>query len=114
LLPAAVVVLTQVAGLVNPLFHFSFSGHSAAIVTTTLQDLEAAAGKALTGGGSALPMSDLIRMAGHAHHYSPASGRYPQASSTMAKPWRCITPNVWPLPPSGSCCTPVQSEIMHL
>ncbi|MFZ0225458.1 MAG: HNH endonuclease signature motif containing protein [Mycobacterium sp.] len=39
------------------------------IVTTTLGDLEAAAGKALTGGGSLLPMSDVIRMARHAHHY---------------------------------------------
>jgi hypothetical protein len=39
------------------------------IVTTTLQELEAAAGKALTGGGTLLPMSDVIRLAGHAHHY---------------------------------------------
>lgn len=39
------------------------------VVTTTLKDLEAAAGKALTGGGSLLPMSDVIRMASHAHHY---------------------------------------------
>jgi hypothetical protein len=39
------------------------------IVTTTLRELEAGAGKALTGGGSLLPMSDVIRMAGHAHHY---------------------------------------------
>ena len=39
------------------------------VVTTTLQDLEAAAGKGFTGGGSRLPMSDVIRMAGHAHHY---------------------------------------------
>jgi hypothetical protein len=39
------------------------------IVTTTLQDLESAAGKALTGGGSLLPMSDVIRMARHAHQY---------------------------------------------
>ncbi len=39
------------------------------VVTTTLKDMEAAAGKALTGGGSQLPMSDLIRMASHAHHY---------------------------------------------
>jgi Domain of unknown function (DUF222)/HNH endonuclease len=39
------------------------------IVTTTLQDLEAGAGKALTGGGSLLPMSDVIRLASHAHHY---------------------------------------------
>lgn len=39
------------------------------IVTTTLQDLEAGCGKALTGGGSLLPMSDVVRLAGHAHHY---------------------------------------------
>ena len=39
------------------------------IVTTTLKDLEAAAGKGLTGGGSLLPMSDVIRLARHAHHY---------------------------------------------
>jgi Domain of unknown function (DUF222) len=39
------------------------------VVTTTLQDLEAATGKALTGGGSRVPMSDVIRMAAHAHHY---------------------------------------------
>jgi hypothetical protein len=39
------------------------------VVTTSLQDLEAAAGKGRTGGGSQMPMSDLIRMASHAHHY---------------------------------------------
>src|SRR6201991_1161207 len=39
------------------------------IVTTTLQDLEAGAGKALTGGGTLLPMSDVIRLGSHAHHY---------------------------------------------
>lgn len=40
------------------------------VVTTTLQDLEAATGtKAVTGGGSLVPMSDVIRMASHAHHY---------------------------------------------
>ena len=39
------------------------------IVTTTLRELEAGAGKGLTGGGSLLPMSDVIRMASHAHHY---------------------------------------------
>ncbi|OMC56106.1 hypothetical protein A5747_09955 [Mycobacterium sp. IS-836] len=39
------------------------------VVTATLQELEAAAGKALTGGGTLVPMSDVIRWAGHAHHY---------------------------------------------
>ncbi|WP_232002861.1 13E12 repeat family protein, partial [Mycobacterium sp. 1245801.1] len=39
------------------------------IVTTTLAELEAAAGRGLTGGGTLLPMSDVIRLARHAHHY---------------------------------------------
>jgi hypothetical protein len=39
------------------------------IVTTTLRELEAGCGKALTSGGSLLPMSDVIRLASHAHHY---------------------------------------------
>jgi Domain of unknown function (DUF222) len=38
-------------------------------VTTTLQELEAATGRALTGGGTLLPMSAVIRLARHAHHY---------------------------------------------
>ena len=39
------------------------------VVTTTLKDLQAAAGYGLTGGGSWVPMKDLIRMASHANHY---------------------------------------------
>ena len=39
------------------------------IITTTLKDLEAATGKARTGAGNLLPLSDVIRMASHAHHY---------------------------------------------
>jgi hypothetical protein len=39
------------------------------IVTTTLQELQAASGKGLTGGGTLLPMFDVIRLARHAHHY---------------------------------------------
>ncbi|OBG96015.1 hypothetical protein A5697_23240 [Mycobacterium sp. E3251] len=39
------------------------------VVTTTLQELEAAAGRGLTGGGTILPMSDVIRLSRHARHY---------------------------------------------
>lgn len=39
------------------------------IVSTTLQDLESAAGQGVTGGGSMMPMRDVIRLASHAHHY---------------------------------------------
>ncbi|MBA0047572.1 HNH endonuclease signature motif containing protein [Mycobacteroides sp. LB1] len=39
------------------------------VVSTTLSELENASGVAITGGGTVLPMRDLIRMAAHAHHY---------------------------------------------
>jgi Domain of unknown function (DUF222) len=39
------------------------------IVTTTLHELETGAGRGLTGGGTVLPMSDVIRLGSHAHHY---------------------------------------------
>jgi hypothetical protein len=39
------------------------------VAMTTVKELHAAAGKAHTGGGSLLPISDLIRLASHANHY---------------------------------------------
>ena len=39
------------------------------IATATVEQLCTAAGHAVTGGGTLLPMSDLIRMASHAWHY---------------------------------------------
>lgn len=39
------------------------------IASTTLQDLQSAAGHAVTGGGTLLPMSDVIRQASHSYHY---------------------------------------------
>jgi hypothetical protein len=39
------------------------------IVSTTLAELQSGCGKAITGGGTLLPMSDVIRLASHAHHY---------------------------------------------
>ena len=39
------------------------------IVSTTLQELQDQTGVGTTGAGTALPMSDLIRMATHSYHY---------------------------------------------
>ncbi|OBA78735.1 maturase [Mycobacterium sp. 1164966.3] len=41
----------------------------AVVASTTLKELLAAAGQAVTGGGTVLPIADLIRMAAHANHY---------------------------------------------
>ena len=39
------------------------------IATTTVEQLSAATGHAVTAGGTLVPMKDLIRMASHAYHY---------------------------------------------
>ncbi|WP_333889681.1 HNH endonuclease signature motif containing protein [Mycolicibacterium gadium] len=39
------------------------------IIRTTLHDLESRAGVGTTGGGSLLPIKDVIRLAAHAHHW---------------------------------------------
>lgn len=39
------------------------------IIRTTVQDLESRAGVGVTGGGTRLPIKDVVRMAAHAHHY---------------------------------------------
>ncbi len=39
------------------------------IIRTTLQDLESRAGVGVTGGGTIMPIADVIRLAAHANHY---------------------------------------------
>ncbi|MFI5510160.1 DUF222 domain-containing protein [Mycobacterium sp. NPDC051804] len=39
------------------------------IIRTTLQDLESRAGVGVTGGGTIVPITDVIRMASHANHW---------------------------------------------
>ena len=41
----------------------------AVIIRTTLQDLESRAGIGVTGGGTKLPIADVIKMAAHANHH---------------------------------------------
>ncbi len=69
------------------------------IVSTTLQDLEQGAGTARTGGGSLLPMADVIRLARHAYHYLTSASMKVSRSG-------CITPNDWPHPDNESSSTP--------
>jgi hypothetical protein len=39
------------------------------IISASLQDLQAKAGVGITAGGTVVPMSEVIRLAGHAYHY---------------------------------------------
>jgi hypothetical protein len=67
-------------------------------VSTTVKELEKGAGKALTGGGSLLPMADLIRMAHYGHHYL--------AIFDQGKAVGLYTPSDWPHRVSELSCTP--------
>jgi Domain of unknown function (DUF222) len=62
------------------------------VVSTTLQELESAAGVAITGGGSWLPMSDLIRMASHAHHYLTVFDKHASRPLYLGATKRIATP----------------------
>ena len=62
------------------------------IVSTTLQDLESAAGCAVTGGGSLLPMRDLIRMSSHAHHYLAVYDKHTREELYLARGKRLASP----------------------
>ncbi|WP_237572550.1 HNH endonuclease signature motif containing protein [Mycolicibacterium lacusdiani] len=63
------------------------------IVSTTLQDLESAAGRpAVTAGGSLLPMPDLIRMASHAHHYLAVFDGHTGQALHLGRTRRCANP----------------------
>ncbi len=61
------------------------------IVSTTLQDLQSAAGSAVTGGGSLLPMRDLIRMASHAHHYLVVYDKHTSEPLYLGRSRRCAS-----------------------
>jgi hypothetical protein len=62
------------------------------IVSTTLQDLQAAAGLAVTGSGSLLPMSDVIRMASHSHHYLVIYDKHTREPLYLGRTKRIATP----------------------
>ncbi|WP_234714242.1 HNH endonuclease signature motif containing protein, partial [Mycolicibacterium chlorophenolicum] len=62
------------------------------IVSTTLQELEKGAGVAVTGGGSLLPMGDLIRMASHAFHYLAVFDHHTSQALYLGRTKRIASP----------------------
>ena len=62
------------------------------IVSTTLQELQSAAGYAVTGGGTLLPMRDVIRLASHAHHYFVVYDKHTREALYFGRTKRCASP----------------------
>ncbi|WP_238885428.1 HNH endonuclease signature motif containing protein [Mycobacterium sp. IDR2000157661] len=65
---------------------------STIVVTTTLKELESAAGFAVTGGGTLLPMADLIAMAATSHHYLVVYENHREVPMYLGRAKRLATP----------------------
>ncbi|MCP9274331.1 HNH endonuclease signature motif containing protein [Mycolicibacterium arenosum] len=61
------------------------------VVTTTLQELLRGAGYAVTGGGSRLPMRDLIAQAANAYHYLAVFDDHTGQALYLGRTQRCAT-----------------------
>ena len=61
------------------------------IVTATLDQLETGAGVAVTGGGTLVPMRDLIRMSSHAYHYLCVYEKHTQRPLYLGRTKRIAT-----------------------
>jgi Domain of unknown function (DUF222) len=62
------------------------------IVSTTLQDLQSAAGVAVTGGGTLLPIRDVIKLASQAHHYLVIYDKHTEEPLYCGRAKRFATP----------------------
>jgi hypothetical protein len=63
------------------------------VVSTTLQELTTGTGQAVTGGGTLLPMPELIRMASHAYHYLAVFDEHQSRPLYLGRSRRVATPD---------------------
>jgi hypothetical protein len=63
------------------------------IVSTTLRELTSGAGLAMTGGGTRLPMRDVIRMARRAYHYLAVFDEHSNRPLYLGRSRRIATPD---------------------
>ena len=63
------------------------------VVSATLEQLQTGAGVAVTGGGTLLPMRDLIRMASHAWHYLCVYDKHTERPLYLGRSKRIASPD---------------------
>jgi hypothetical protein len=78
------------------------------IIRTTLQDLESRAGVGVTGGGTKLPIAEVIRMAGHANHYLAVFDRATGSALDLFRARRVASPaqRIMLIGRDGGCTKP--------
>jgi hypothetical protein len=91
------------------------------IIRTTLQDLESRAGVGVTGGGTLMPIADVIRMAAHANHYLAVFDKATGSALNLFRGRRTASPaqRIMLIARDGGCtkpCCPVGaygSQVHH-
>ncbi|SPX96501.1 protein of uncharacterised function DUF222 [Mycolicibacterium chubuense] len=78
------------------------------IIRTTLQDLESRAGIGVTGGGTRLPIAEVIKMAGHANHYLAVFDRATGSALDLFRTKRVASPaqRIMLIARDGGCTKP--------
>ena len=78
------------------------------IIRTTLQDLQSRAGIGVTGGGTRLPITDVVRMAAHAHHYLAVFDRATGSALELLRTKRIASPaqRIMLIAREGGCTKP--------
>ena len=78
------------------------------IIRTTLQDLESRAGVGVTGGGTVVPISDVIRMAAHANHHLAVFDRATGSALDLFRARRVASPaqRIMLIARDGGCTKP--------
>ncbi|ORB27939.1 HNH endonuclease signature motif containing protein [Mycolicibacterium parafortuitum] len=78
------------------------------IIRTTLQDLESRAGVGTTGGGTRMPIKDVIRMGGHANHYLAVFDKATGSALDLFRTKRIATPEqrIMLIARDGGCTKP--------
>ncbi|GJF18270.1 HNH endonuclease [Mycolicibacterium cyprinidarum] len=78
------------------------------IIRTTLQDLESRAGVGTTGGGSVMPIKDVIRLAAHANHHLAVFDKATGSAMDLFRARRTASPGqrVMLIARDGGCTKP--------
>ena len=78
------------------------------IIRTTLQDLESRAGIGVSGGGTIIPINDVIRMAAHANHYLAVFDKATGSALDLFRAKRVATPaqRIMLIARDGGCTKP--------
>ncbi|WP_319451253.1 MULTISPECIES: HNH endonuclease signature motif containing protein, partial [unclassified Mycobacterium] len=78
------------------------------IIRTTLQDLESRAGVGVTGGGTVMPIRDVIRLAAHANHYLAVFDRATGSAMNLYRARRVASPaqRIMLIAREGGCTKP--------